>query len=235
LQEEKGKIMREGRFVHHLVMVGLMLGLGVSAVVAGNLPSMKMEGHRTHAMQGEQAGAAAHAAHRATMEQVGYQRSVHRYRVPNVELVDFFGHRTSLPQELPMDRPVLLNFIYTTCPTICPVLGATFYQVQKNLGEEASQVRMLSITIDPEKDMPEQLRDYAKRYGAGPQWVFLTGELNNIIAVQKAFDIYRGSKVNHEPVTFLRPAGSSEWIRLDGIARAGDIIQEYQGVAVNGR
>jgi protein SCO1/2 len=75
------------------------------------------------------------------------------------------------------------------------------------------------------------LREYAERYKAGPQWRFLTGDLDDSIAVQKAFDVYRGNKMSHEPTTLLRVSQDGPWVRLDGIASAAQIVAEYRGLA----
>jgi protein SCO1 len=168
-----------------------------------------------------------HAHHHQMMQRQGYARSVHDYIAPDLALVDMNGETTTLKDLLNTREPVMMNFIFTTCTTICPVLSATFSQVQHELGPESEQVRMISITIDPEQDTPQRLKRYAERYGAGSQWRFLTGERDHIVSVEKAFDIYRGSKSNHEPITLLRGAGDSTWVRLDGIASASDIIGEY--------
>ena len=172
-----------------------------------------------------------HAQHQQMMQQQGYARSMHDYALSNLSLVDMNGNATTLKQELDTPMPVLLNFIYTTCTSICPVLSATFSQVQKDMGSEVQNVRMISITIDPEQDTPAQLRSYAERFHAGPQWRFLTGELDNIIAVQKVFDIYRGAKTNHEPITLLRASGASEWVRVEGLASAAEIMKEFNSLA----
>lgn len=172
-----------------------------------------------------------HAQHMQMMQRQGYDRSTHDYALSNFALVDMHGKATTLAQELDTPMPVLLNFIYTTCTSICPVLSATFSQVQRDMGSEVQHVRMISITIDPEQDTPAQLRNYAERFHAGPQWRFLTGELDNIIAVQKVFDIYRGSKANHEPITLLRASGASEWVRVEGLASAAEIMKEFNALA----
>ncbi len=162
------------------------------------------------------------------MEKAGYTRSVHRYDIPNLTLLDDRGEKTSLQEALDSGRPVLLNFIFTSCTTICPLLSATFGQVQEDLGEERKQVRMISITIDPEYDTPERLRAYGTRFHAGQQWSFLTGAPQDIVSVQKAFDAYRGGKTNHEPLTFLRGASDEPWVRLDGVTPAADVIRELK-------
>ena len=83
-------------------------------------------------------------------------------------------------------------------------MSATFAQVQRELGEDSNEVLMVSVSIDPEQDTPAELAAYAERFHAGPQWTFLTGSLEDSIAVQTAFDAYRGDKMNHTPLTLLR-------------------------------
>ena len=172
-----------------------------------------------------------HAHHRHMMETKTYSRSLHRYDLPDLALVDMDGGKTSLLSEVNRDQPVMLNFIFTTCTTICPVLSATFSQVEQQLGPEREQVRMISITIDPEYDTSARLQAYAARYHAGPQWQFLTGKLEDIVAIQKAFNTYRGTKMNHEPTTFLRASAQAPWVRLDGLASAADVVREYRQLA----
>jgi protein SCO1/2 len=169
----------------------------------------------------------AHHRHMMVMQKKDFQRSEHDYQPPDLPLVSMDGSHTSLLAELERDEPIMLNFIFSTCTTICPVLSASFSSVQQQLGEDRDRVRMLSITIDPEHDTPEQLRAYAERFHAGPQWQFLTGNIDDIVAVQKAFGAYWGNKTNHEPATFLRGSKQGPWVRLDGIASAAIILEEF--------
>lgn len=159
-----------------------------------------------------------------------YTTTQQSYQVPEVNLLTTESEEVALASLLNADdTPVLLNFIFTTCPGICPVMSATFSQFQQQLGTEAnSKVRMISISIDPEYDTPALLKEYAKTYQAGPQWHFLTGRLEDVIAIQKAFDIYRGAKMNHDPVTFLRASATAPWTRIEGLTRGVDLLAEYQ-------
>ena len=168
-----------------------------------------------------------HAHHRHMMESKTYSRSLHDYQLPDVELVNMAAEKTSLLDEVNCGKPVMVNFIFTTCTTICPVMSATFAQVQSELGAESDALRMISFSIDPEQDTPERLREYAGLFKAGSQWQFLTGSLADSVAVQKAFDVYRGNKMNHEPTTLMKAADSDSWVRIDGLAKAADIVAEY--------
>jgi protein SCO1/2 len=172
------------------------------------------------------------AADAAPQAQATYRRSVEEVTIPDLTLVRMDGRKVALRDELAPDTPVMMNFIFTTCTTICPVMSATFSQVQEGLGEGRERVRMVSISIDPEQDTPLRLRDYARRHDAGPQWHFLTGSVEQINAVQRAFDAYRGSKFNHAALTFLRAPGDSHWVRVEGLVQAEAILTEYRKLEV---
>jgi protein SCO1/2 len=173
-----------------------------------------------------------HHHHAMPSEQEGYVRSMASYTIPDVKLLDADGAGVPLRSRL-ADKPVILNFIFTSCGAICPVMSTTFSQVQAALGPEQEAVRMVSISIDPEQDTPAALKAYAGKYGAGPQWQMLTGSLDDSIAVQRAFNVYRGDKMNHQPTTFLRVAPGQPWVRLDGFASAADILREYRQLTAN--
>src|SRR5437667_7986244 len=84
-------------------------------------------------------------------------RATVNYQTPAVTLVRADGQRVSLPHELDDGRPVLLNFIFTTCSSICPLTSRTLEEFQQKLGREAAKVHMMSISIDPEQDTPARL------------------------------------------------------------------------------
>jgi cytochrome oxidase Cu insertion factor (SCO1/SenC/PrrC family) len=74
-----------------------------------------------------------------------YSRSEQFYQIPDVRLTTMDGHQVSLAGLLNSeDKPVLLNFIFTSCPGICPVMSATFSRFQQILGTQAlAQIRMI--------------------------------------------------------------------------------------------
>jgi protein SCO1 len=195
---------RAMRFVSATLLAGALLPAPGTAGGAGSAPTAS----------GESASA--------------FRRTAVSYSVPDVALVRSDGAAVRLRHELDADgRPVILNFVFTTCGTICPVLTQSFRQVQTRLGPEASRVRMVSISIDPEHDTPARLREYAAKVDAGSQWSFYTGSLEASLAVQKAFDVFRGDKMNHPAVTFLRAAPGRPWVRLEGFPKAEEVVAEY--------
>jgi protein SCO1/2 len=157
-----------------------------------------------------------------------YYRSVASYKIPDVKLLDAEGRQTILAAALDHDGPVLLQFVFTTCPTICPAMTGAFAAFQEKLGDEIKKVRMVSISIDPEHDRPDCLRAHAKSINAGSQWVFLTGRVEDVAAVQKAFDVYAANKMWHQPITLIRPQRGAEWIRCNGLMSAAELTAEYR-------
>jgi protein SCO1/2 len=164
----------------------------------------------------------AHSAERAPI------RSVREYAVPTVRLVREDGKVVSLPEEMNDGRPILLNFIFTTCTTICPLLSSTFAQFERRLGADAGKVHLMSISIDPEHDTPARLSEYARKFHAGPEWQHYTGTLDASVAAQQAFDVYRGSKMSHSVVTLMRAAPGKPWLRIEGFVSPDDLVRDYR-------
>ena len=155
-------------------------------------------------------------------------RSVREYAVPAVRLVREDGKAVSLPEEMNDGRPILLNFIFTTCTSICPLLSGTFAQFERRLGADASKVHLMSISIDPEHDTPARLSEYARKFHAGPEWQHYTGTLDASVAAQQAFDVYRGSKMSHSVVTLMRAAPGKPWLRIEGFVSPDDLVKDYR-------
>lgn len=110
---------------------------------------------------------------------------------PNVPLTTHEGKTVRFFDDLLKDKVVVINFIYTTCPDSCPLETARLVQVQQILGDRVGRdVFMYSISIDPERDTPEVLKEYAKNYQVGPGWLFLTGKEDDITRLRKKLGLY---------------------------------------------
>jgi protein SCO1 len=157
-------------------------------------------------------------------------RTTVSYETPAVMLVRADGKSVSLPQELDDGRPVLLNFVFTTCSSICPLTSRTLEEFQHKLGSEARRVHLMSISIDPEQDTPARLTEYARKFHAGPEWQYYTGTLTASITTQRAFDVYRGEKMSHTPVTLMRAATGRPWLRIEGFVTPDELVDDYRNL-----
>ncbi|WP_257461943.1 SCO family protein [Archangium lipolyticum] len=76
-------------------------------------------------------------------------------------------------------RPFVANFIFTRCPTICPVFTQKMARFQKQTADIGGQLALVSFSVDPQYDTPERLTAYGAKHGADPaRWSFLTGDYN---------------------------------------------------------
>lgn len=157
-------------------------------------------------------------------------RTEARYKIPTMTLIRDDGVKVVFPAGFDNGKPVIINFIFTSCTTVCPILSHVFSQVQKNMGARAAEVSMMSFTIDPEYDTPERLKLFAEKLKAGPQWRHFTGKLKDIIKLQQVFQVYTGDKMSHPPVTFMKIPKSDCWIRLNGVATSEEILSEYSSM-----
>jgi protein SCO1/2 len=154
--------------------------------------------------------------------------AVLNYTVPAVQLVRDDNKVVSLPEEMNDGRPVVLNFIFTSCSSICPLMSQVLAQFQQRLGAESRNVHLMSISVDPEQDTPAQLREYAHKFHAGPSWQHYTGTVEASLAAQRAFNVWRGDKMGHTSVTFMRITPDKPWLRIDGFVTPEELLERYR-------
>ena len=110
---------------------------------------------------------------------------------PNVRLTTQEGELVRFFDDLIKKKVVVINFIYTTCPDSCPLETARLVEVQRLLGDRVGRdIFIYSISIDPKRDTPEVLKEYAANYGVGPGWLFLTGKESDITLIRKKLGLY---------------------------------------------
>jgi protein SCO1 len=148
--------------------------------------------------------------------------------LPDLTLTDQSGHDVSLASL--KGRPVLVDFIYTSCPGPCPMLTAKLASVAKLLGAKmGAQVAMVSITLDPEHDHPAELRQYADQRGANaPGWLFLTGSPAQIERVLAVFDLRRereaDGSITHNVATFLLGSDGRQLRQYNGLTVGAESV-----------
>jgi len=161
-----------------------------------------------------------------------YARIEADYTTPDVTLRSHEDEPVELQRLLAGDRPVALQFIFTSCQTVCPMITAMMAQAQDELREAAPDLRIVSISMDPGYDTPARLRRYGEKFDAQGDWTFLTGQRSAVRTAMGAFNAKYGgkNKMYHEPYTYFRDAGSDTWVRLNGTMSAGDLTAEFRRV-----
>lgn len=158
-------------------------------------------------------GLTAQVMNHAQMQQ-GVTRTVVEYKVPDITLINQDGQQVQLTEYLNTEKFVVLEFIFATCTTICPILTANFTSLQTELDKDINNVRMVSISIDPEHDTPVILKRYLEKFNAQPGWDFLTGRLEDITQMMKAFNAHVSDKMGHRPLIFLHAPGQLSLIHI---------------------
>lgn len=161
-----------------------------------------------------------------------YQRTSEEYTLPDVVLINQDGKRVRLKSLLESDRPVIVDFVFGTCTTICPVLSAGYANLQRKLGGNAERVHLVSISIDPENDTPKVMKEYLKRYQAKPGWDFFSGSRRDIDQVMKAFKSNFRDKMDHKPLTFIHIPKETKWTRIFGLISTTEFMDECRKAGV---
>lgn len=153
-------------------------------------------------------------------------RSEQRYGLPALRLQRADGRVMTLAEALADGRPVVMTFMYGSCATVCPITSQTLVAFERALGPELARVNVVSISIDPDHDSVRRLAEHARRTGA--RGSFFTGDPAASEAVQRAFDAWRGDKMNHPPVFLLSADPQRHWVRLDGLVLPDRLMAEFR-------
>jgi cytochrome oxidase Cu insertion factor (SCO1/SenC/PrrC family) len=114
-------------------------------------------------------------------------------------------------------KVVLISFIYTNCTEICPILMPNLVRIQELLGNRSVRdVSLISISVDPEDDTPEELKEYGEKYGAKPGWTFLTGKKENIDWVVYKLGQYTEDFEDHTLLFLLGDVKNARWAKVRG-------------------
>jgi protein SCO1 len=146
--------------------------------------------------------------------------------IPDVELLDQNGRKVHFYTDLVKGHTVVINFIFTTCTTICPPLGATFARLQKELAEKGSgDVRFISISVDPVTDTPERLKAWGAKFHAGESWTFVTGNKPQIDELLNALGASTARREDHSPTILIGNDANGTWTRTYGLSNVSQIVQ----------
>jgi protein SCO1/2 len=139
--------------------------------------------------------------------------------LPDLEVLDQDGRTLRFYTDLFQGKTVIVSFVYTSCSAVCPMLGAALSKLQDALGPRlGTDVFLLSITMDPEKDTPERLKAWGERFARKPGWTLVTGPQARIEELQTAVAGAPVRKGDHTPAVLLLNLDHGLRIREFGLA-----------------
>jgi protein SCO1/2 len=134
--------------------------------------------------------------------------------LPNNPVVTQEGKYLSFYDDALKGKIVVLSFIYTTCRDICPVVTARLSQLEEKLGDVVGRdIFFVSVSIDPENDTPEKLKEYANAFSAGPSWLFLTGKPADMEVIRYKLGERRAKISQHRNEILLYNDATGDWER----------------------
>ena len=143
--------------------------------------------------------------------------------IPDVTVVDQNGRTVRFHRDLVQGKLVAMNFIFTSCTTICTPMGANFAALQKLLGDR-TDVALISVSIDPSNDTPARLKAWSARFHAKPGWTLVTGAPSDLERIAKALGAYSGSALNHSPIAIIGNDASGKWTRVNGLVPPAKLV-----------
>ena len=143
-----------------------------------------------------------------------------------MELITEDGRKVHFYDDLVKDKRVVIQFMFTRCEDICPVITHHLAEVQRMLkGRVGRDIFFYSVTLSPEEDTPQDLKAFAKMHGAGPGWTFLTGKPDDILLLRKSLGFfYKNPKEdadrnNHSGMIVVGTEPLMRWASCEGGAK----------------
>ncbi len=139
--------------------------------------------------------------------------------IPDLKVTTQDGKTVNFYSDLIKGKVVAVNFVFTSCTTVCPPLGAIFGKLQ----ERQPNAQLISVSIDPDVDTPERLKTWSRKFGARPGWTLVTGKKDDIVRILKAMNAYSPDFANHQPVTLVGNDATGTWKRSYGFTTAAKL------------
>lgn len=149
---------------------------------------------------------------------------------PPLALRDASGRPTTLAQQ--RGRYVLVTFLYTHCPDVCPLIASSLNTALRTLGRQRDEVRVLAVSVDPRGDTPASVREYMRRMHLLPQWRYLIGSRPELVRAWRAYHVLavarKAELVDHVAYTALIDRRGRERVLYDSQVHAPDVVHDLR-------
>ena len=157
-----------------------------------------------------------------------YQAYRLRDHFPNVALITQDNKTVHFYDDVIKGKIVMIQFMFANCEQLCPRVTPNLVKVQKELQKlGATEVTMVSITVDPAHDTPAVLKEYASKFHVQPGWQFLTGSKSDIDLIRRKLGVYDPEEKKFEHMNMLtvgrEPIG--RWLSIPAEAKPDEIVQ----------
>ena len=149
----------------------------------------------------------------------------------DVELINQDGKKVHFYSDVLKGKTVIVNAFFTSCTSVCPPMNRNMEKIQEALGDRVGRdVFLVSMTVDPETDTPARMKEYAKKFHAGPGWLFLTGKKENLDWALYKLGQYVENKDDHQTVLIIGNEPTGLWKKAFGMANVAELVQVVESV-----
>jgi protein SCO1/2 len=132
-------------------------------------------------------------------------------------LLDQDGRTVRFAKEVVGGDVVVMDFVFTHCTTICPVLSAKMVRLQSLLDARLGKgVKLVTLSLDPLRDSPAAMKAWGAKFKSGPHWQFITGRQEDQEAVLKGLGAYVANVAEHPPMILVGDGKTGRWVRING-------------------
>jgi protein SCO1/2 len=212
-------------------LIVLLLATGMAAMnVGAEEAGHEHHDHHQHEAATDEA-ADPHAHHRAMLSKPVEPARCTEVDLLDLPLIDQDGSEVKFVSDVIGDRIVVMDVIYTTCTTVCPVISAVFGQMQKRLGDQlGKEVVLVSVSVDPIRDTPQRLKAYAASHKARPGWIWLTGNKRTMDRVLDGLGAYSPNFEDHPAMVLVGDGHSGEWSRFFGFPSPDRLMEQVDNL-----
>jgi protein SCO1/2 len=157
-------------------------------------------------------------------------------RATDFALRDQAGDRVRLSAE--RGRYVILTFLYTHCPDVCPLIADQLNEALRRLGVRRAGVRVLAVSVDPRRDTPVAVRRFVAAHRLLPQFRYLTGTRAQLAPIWRAYHVAAmpsGSAINHSAFELLVDRRGSGRVLYDSRVKAADVLHDLRLLGATAR
>ncbi len=149
-----------------------------------------------------------------------------QHSIPNTPVLNQAGDDLRFYNDLIKGRTVAINFVFTRCGMVCPLLGFRFGQLRQQLDKTPNAaVQLISISTDPNYDTPARMQAWAEQFHTGAGWTQVTGNKQDIDHLLKSLKAFSADKQDHSSLVLLIDDQRNEWKWIDG-ASDPQVIQD---------
>jgi len=155
-----------------------------------------------------------------------------KVRIPDLKLRDQDGNEIHFYSDLIKDKIIVLTFFYTSCNYLCTMQGKVFSELQSLLGDRLGKsVFLISVTTDPVRDKPQQLKAWGARYKLRPGWTLVTGDVSEMNKLLIRFTGNKAGAEMHLPATFVGNDKDGRWTSAVGTFAPQEILGAVNSVS----